>query len=46
MGWSQIKDLLLAYATYVSDITYIPTGEDWLYCVVIKDLFLKKVVGY
>ena len=31
---------------WVSDITYIPTGEGWLYCVVIKDLFLKKVVGY
>ena len=31
---------------WVSDITYIPTGEGWLYCCVIKDLFTKKVVGY
>lgn len=31
---------------WVSDITYIPTGEGWLYCAIIKDLFLKKVVGY
>jgi len=31
---------------WTSDITYIPTGEGWLYFVVIKDLFTKKVVGY
>ena len=31
---------------WVSDITYISTGEGWLYCVIIKDLFTKKVVGY
>ena len=31
---------------WVSDITYIPTGEGWLYCVIIKDLFTKKIVGY
>ena len=31
---------------WVSDITYLPTGEGWLYFVAIKDLFLKKVVGY
>jgi len=31
---------------WVSDITYIPTGEGWLYFAVIKDLHLKKVVGY
>jgi len=31
---------------WVSDITYIPTGEGWLYCAVIKDLFTKKIVGY
>jgi transposase InsO family protein len=30
----------------VSDITYIPTGEGWLYCAIVKDLFTKKVVGY
>ena len=31
---------------WVSDITYVPTGEGWLYCAIIKDLFTKKVVGY
>jgi transposase InsO family protein len=31
---------------WVSDITYIPTGEGWLYLAVIKDLCHKKVVGY
>ena len=31
---------------WVSDINYVPTGQGWLYCVVIKDLFLKKAVGY
>lgn len=31
---------------WVGDITYVPTGEGWLYVAVIKDLCLKKVVGY
>jgi transposase InsO family protein len=31
---------------WVSDITYIPTGEGWLYLAIIKDLCLKKIVGY
>jgi transposase InsO family protein len=31
---------------WVGDITYIPTGEGWLYLAIVKDLFLKKVVGY
>ena len=31
---------------WVSDITYIPTGEGWLYLAIVKDLFTKKVVGY
>ena len=31
---------------WVGDITYIPTGEGWLYLAVVKDLCLKKVVGY
>jgi len=28
------------------DITYIPTGEGWLYLSVVIDLFTKKVVGH
>jgi len=31
---------------WVSDITYIPTAEGWLYCAVVKDLYTKKVAGY
>ncbi|BCZ98103.1 hypothetical protein LEG80045_23590 [Legionella pneumophila] len=31
---------------YVSDITYIPTHECWLYLTVIIDLFFRKVVGW
>ena len=31
---------------WVGDITYIPTDEGWLYTAVIKDLCLKKIVGY
>ena len=31
---------------WVSDITYIPTDEGWLYTSVIKDLCTKKIVGY
>jgi transposase InsO family protein len=33
-------------AVWVGDITYIPTGEGWLYLAIVKDLYLKKVVGY
>ena len=31
---------------WVSDITYIPTGEGWLYLAGHKDLFTGEVVGY
>lgn len=31
---------------WVGDITYIPTDEGWLYAVIVKDLCLKKIVGY
>lgn len=31
---------------WVSDITYIPTQEGWLYHTIVKDLYAKKVVGY
>jgi len=31
---------------WVGDITYIPTGEGWLYLAIVKDLHTKKVVGY
>jgi putative transposase len=31
---------------WVSDLTYIPTGEGWLYCAAHKDLFSREIVGY
>ena len=31
---------------WAGDITYIPTGEGWLYLAAVKDLCTKKVVGY
>jgi transposase InsO family protein len=31
---------------WVTDITYIPTREGWLYLAVVLDLFSRKVVGY
>lgn len=31
---------------WVSDITYIKTGEGWMYLTVIIDLFHRKVVGW
>ncbi|WHZ30314.1 MAG: Transposase [Nitrospira sp.] len=32
--------------TWVTDITYVPTAEGWLYLAGIKDLFTCEVVGY
>lgn len=31
---------------WVTDITYIPTGEGWLYLAVILDLYSRRVVGW
>lgn len=31
---------------WVGDITYIPTGEGWLYLAIVKDLCIRKIVGY
>jgi transposase InsO family protein len=31
---------------WVSDLTYIATGEGWLYLAGIKDLFTCEIVGY
>ena len=31
---------------WVTDITYIPTDEGWLYLAVVLDLFSRKVVGW
>jgi len=31
---------------WISDITYVPTLEGWLYLVVVLDLFSRQVVGW
>ena len=31
---------------YVGDITYIPTGEGWLYLATVIDLYSRKIVGW
>jgi transposase InsO family protein len=31
---------------WVTDTTYIPTGEGWLYLAGHKDIFTKEIVGY
>ena len=31
---------------YVSDITYIPTAEGWLYLAAVLDLFSRKITGW
>jgi transposase InsO family protein len=31
---------------YVGDITYLPTGEGWLYLAVVRDLCPRAVVGW
>lgn len=31
---------------WTTDITYIPTGEGWLYLAVVVDLFSRRVVGW
>ena len=31
---------------WVTDITYIPTGEGWLYLAGVKDVFTCELVGY
>jgi len=31
---------------YVSDITYIPTAEGWLYLATVMDLFSRKIIGW
>ena len=44
-----LKQQFKAYkpnAVWVSDITYVPTDEGWLYLTGHKDLFTSEIVGY
>lgn len=34
------------YEKWVGDITYIPTGEGWLYLATVIDLFSRRVIGW
>ena len=31
---------------WLADITYIPTGEGWLYLATVEDLFSRRIVGW
>lgn len=31
---------------WLADITYIPTGEGWLYLAAVMDLYSRKIVGW
>jgi putative transposase len=31
---------------WTTDITYVPTGEGWLYLAVVLDLFSRRIVGW
>jgi putative transposase len=33
-------------ASWVADVTYIPTREGWLYLAAVEDLFSRRVVGW
>lgn len=33
-------------AIWVSDITYVPTAQGWLYLAVVLDLYARRVVGW
>jgi len=44
LGWGY--KATMPHQVWVADLTYIPTGEGWLYLAAIEDLCLKKVVGW
>ena len=31
---------------WMADITYVPTGEGWLYVASVMDLYTRKIVGW
>ena len=43
---AQTFDARCPNETWVTDITYVPTAEGWLYLAGVKDLYTCEVVGY
>lgn len=46
---TRLNRTFTAYATnkaWMTDITYVRTGQGWLYLAVVLDLYLRKVVGW
>ena len=43
---NQIFNVEYANKIWVSDITYIATGEGWLYLAVVIDLYSRKIIGW
>ena len=43
---NQNFNVLKPYEVWVTDISYIPTEEGWLYLAIVKDLFNKEIVGW
>jgi putative transposase len=39
-------DIDVPNTVYVTDITYIPTGEGWFYLATVLDLFSRKIIGW
>ena len=39
-------DVALPDIAWVSDMTYIPTRQGWLYLAVVMDLYARKIVGW
>jgi integrase-like protein len=45
IGWLELPPASRRDQVWVSDITYIPTAEGWLYLAVIMDLYSRRIVG-
>lgn len=41
-----VREITGPNRVWASDITYIPTGEGWLYLAVVLDLYSRMVVGW
>ena len=39
-------DIVRPHQVWVSDITYIPTDEGYLFLAIVKDKFTREIVGY